>query len=125
MNDDDFYPSIPPFGAGIRGQCPRCGQGHMFSGFLKLADKCNPCGLEFDFADSGDGPAVFIMLVVGFVIVAAALFVEVAYQPPYWLHAILWLPLAIILPLALLRPMKGVLIAQQYHAKAAPGQLED
>lgn len=97
----------------------------MFSGFLSLVDQCGVCDLDYDFADSGDGPAVFIMMFVGFVVVGGALGVEVAYQPPYWLHAILWLPLAIVLPLALLRPAKGLLIAQQYTTRAAPGRLAD
>ena len=73
----------------------------------------------------GDGPAVFGILIGGFIVVFAAMMVEIAYQPPYWVHAALWLPLILIVTLGPLRPIKGVLIALQYHHKAAEGRLED
>jgi uncharacterized protein (DUF983 family) len=95
----------------------------MFSGYLTLAPRCENCGLDYDFADSGDGPAVFVILVTGFLVVGAALVVEIVYAPPYWLHALLWAPLAILLPLVLLRSFKGVLIALQYRHKAEEGRL--
>jgi len=109
--------------SGIAGRCPTCGRGKLFSGYLKLAPRCNVCGLDYGFADSGDGPAVFVILVSGFIVVGAALLVEMAYAPPYWVHAALWGPLAILLPLLLLRSFKGVLIALQYKHKAREGQL--
>ena len=109
--------------SGIAGRCPTCGRGKLFSGYLKLAPRCNVCGLDYGFADSGDGPAVFVILVTGFIVVGAALLVEMAYAPPYWVHAALWGPLAILLPLLLLRSFKGVLIALQYKHKAREGQL--
>ncbi len=74
--------------AGITGHCPNCGRGKLFDGYLTLAPRCNVCGLDYDFADSGDGPAVFVILVTGFIVVGAALIVEVLYAPPYWLHAL-------------------------------------
>ena len=74
-------------------------------------------------AEAGDGPAVFVILITGFIVVGAALFVEMAYAPPYWLHALIWGPLAILLPLLLLRSFKGVLIALQYKHKAEEGRL--
>ena len=109
--------------AGITGRCPACGHGRMFSGYLTLAPRCKSCGLDYGFADAGDGPAVFVILVTGFIVVGAALFVEMAYAPPYWLHALIWGPLAILLPLLLLRSFKGVLIALQYKHKAEEGRL--
>ena len=116
-----------PFGAtlwaGITGHCPACGRGKLFDGYLKLAPRCNVCGLDYDFADSGDGPAVFVILVTGFIVVGAALIVEVLYAPPYWLHALLWGSLSILLPLTLLRSFKGVLIALQFKHKAEEGKL--
>lgn len=117
------FPHVSPLRVGLTARCPRCGHGHLFSGFLKIAPKCDNCGLDYGFADSGDGPAIFIMLIVGFVIVAAALIVEVTYQPPYWVHAALWLPLTGILSLGLLRPFKATLIALQYRHKAEEGKL--
>jgi uncharacterized protein (DUF983 family) len=115
---------VSPYLAGVTCRCPRCGKGKMFAGFLSLKPRCEVCDLDYAFIDSGDGPAVFVMLFAGFVVVGAALFVEVAYQPPYWLHALLWLPLILLTTLGPLRPMKGVLIALQYHHKAAEGRLD-
>ncbi|HLO22292.1 MAG TPA: DUF983 domain-containing protein [Methyloceanibacter sp.] len=109
--------------AGITGHCPACGRGKLFDGYLKLAPRCNVCGLDYNFADSGDGPAVFVILVTGFIVVGAALIVEVLYAPPYWLHALLWGSLSILLPLILLRSFKGVMIALQFKHKAEEGKL--
>jgi uncharacterized protein (DUF983 family) len=109
--------------AGIVGRCPACGRGKLFQGYLHLAPSCNVCGLDYGAADAGDGPAVFVILVTGFVVVGAALIVEILYSPPYWLHALLWGPLAILLPILLLRPFKGVLVALQFRHKAAEGRL--
>ncbi|HEY0223809.1 MAG TPA: DUF983 domain-containing protein [Pseudolabrys sp.] len=113
-----------PIGRGLRGRCPACGQGRLFQGFLTLRPACEHCGLDFRFADAGDGPAVFVILIGGSIVVFAALLTEVAYQPPYWVHAALWLPLILIVTLVPLRLVKGLLIALQYHHKAAPGQLD-
>ena len=113
------------FISGIKGRCPHCGEGRLFAGYLTLAKRCQACGLDMAFADSGDGPAVFIILVVGILVVGGALVTEVAFQPPYWVHAVLWGPLAVGLPLLLLRPAKGLMIALQYKHKAAEGRLSD
>lgn len=111
-----------PLAAGLRGRCPRCGEGHLFSGFLTVRPRCEVCGLDFAFIDSGDGPAFFVMSFSGFVVVAAALITEIVYQPPFWLHAALWLPLILITTLAPLRPSKGLMIALQYRHKAEEGR---
>jgi uncharacterized protein (DUF983 family) len=84
---------------------------------------CESCGLDFTFADSGDGPAVFIILLAGLVVVFAALAIELRYHPPYWVHAALWVPLILAVTLLPLRPMKGLMIALQYHHRAAEGQI--
>jgi uncharacterized protein (DUF983 family) len=123
--DKALYAPQNPFSAGVRGRCPRCGEGRLFSGFLTLAPRCAACGLDFSFADSADGPAVFVILIVGFIIAGAALLVEVAYSPPLWVHFVLWLPLVLILCLGFLRPLKGVLIALQYHHKAEEGRIKN
>jgi uncharacterized protein (DUF983 family) len=109
---------------GLRGRCPRCGESTLYRGFINLKPACDTCGLDFGFADAGDGPAVFAILIGGFIVVFAALGVEFAYQPPYWVHAALWLPLILLVTLGPLRPIKGVLIALQYHHKAAEGRLD-
>lgn len=105
--------------AGLTCACPRCGRGKLFQGFLTLRPRCEVCGLDYGFGNSGDGPAVFIMFLSGAIVVAAALVTEAEYHPPYWVHAALWLPLILILTLGPLRPMKGLMIALQYHHKAA------
>jgi len=121
---DNIAPTALPIGRGLRGRCPACGQGRLFQGFLTLRPRCEHCGLDFDFADAGDGPSVFVILIGGAIVVFAALMTEIAYQPPYWLHAVLWLPLILIVTLVPLRAIKGLLIALQYHHKAAEGRLE-
>jgi len=108
--------------AGLSCACPRCGNGKLFQGFVTLRPRCEACGLDYDFADSGDGPAVFIMLLAGFIVVGAALITEALYRPPLWVHAVLWLPLILIVTLGPLRPMKGLMIALQYHHRAAEGR---
>jgi len=85
---------------------------------------CEVCGLDYAFADSGDGPAFFVMSLVGFIVVALAMWVEFAYEPPLWVHIALWAPLTIVLSLALVRPFKGVLIALQFQHRAAEGRLK-
>jgi uncharacterized protein (DUF983 family) len=124
VTHDPAYPPVSAYIAGLTGRCPRCGKGKLFSGFLTLKPLCDVCGLDNSSADAGDGPAVFVILLAGFVVVAAALAVEVLYQPPFWVHALLWLPLILIVTLGPLRPIKGLLIALQYQNKAAEGRLQ-
>ncbi len=125
MNEDRAdHPPVDPIRAGLGGRCPRCGEGRLFSGFLALRERCRSCGLDYSFADAGDGPAAFVILIIGFVVVGLALFVEVSYQPPLWLHFIIWVPLAIGLSLGAMRLAKGVLITLQYSNKAAEGRLD-
>ncbi len=119
------HPSVSMMRAGVRCRCPRCGRGKLFAGFLTLAPRCEACGLDYGFADSGDGPAVFIILIVGFLVVGLALAVEVMWSPPYWLHALIWVPLILGLSLGLLRPLKGLFVAVQYRNKAAEGRLDE
>jgi uncharacterized protein (DUF983 family) len=99
----------------MRGLCPRCGKGKLFRGGLAIAERCEVCGLDYGkLAEAGDAPAVFIILALGAIIVGLALWVEVAYEPPIWVHLLLWLPLTTILGIALLRPLKGLTIAHSY-----------
>jgi uncharacterized protein (DUF983 family) len=110
---------------GLACRCPRGGQGRLFSGFLDIKRRCEACDLDYAFIDTGDGPAIFVVLIAGAIVVTAALIVEVKYQPPFWVHAALWLPLILVTTLLPLRAMKSLLIALQFHHKAAPGQLID
>jgi uncharacterized protein (DUF983 family) len=113
-----------PVASGLRGRCPRCGDGNLFDGFLAIKPRCEACSLDFGFADAGDGPAVFIILIAGFIVVFLALGVEIAWSPPYWVLAIIFLPLTLIVSLGMLRPMKGLMIGLQYRNKAEQGRLE-
>ena|ERR1700674_2246899 len=124
MADQHSHPPPSPYLTGLTGRCPRCGKGRLFAGFIRLQPRCEACGLDYSFADAGDGPAVFVILIAGFIVVAAALIVEFVYQPPFWLHAVLWGPLILLVTLAPLRLLKGLLIALQYHHKAAEGRID-
>ncbi len=110
---------VRPLLAGAACRCPNCGRGPLFAGFLKVAPRCAVCGFDLTGADSGDGPAVFVITAVGFLVVFAALWSEIAFHPPAWVHLILWLPLGAGLALALLRPAKGLMIAAQAKNAAA------
>ena len=122
--DKAHYPPVEPIAAGIKGCCPRCGQGRLFDGFLKVTPRCANCGLDNSFADSGDGPVVFVILIVGFVVLGAALWMEVNLNPPLWVHFLLWIPIAIVFSLALTRMLKGMLITLQYRNNARPGEID-
>jgi uncharacterized protein (DUF983 family) len=124
MDDNPPVAHVSTVYAGLLGRCPRCGKGRLFRGFLAVRDKCSQCGLDFGFADSADGPAVFIMLIAGFIVTGAALITEIRYQPPLWVHAALWLPLGIGLPLLMLRPFKATLVALQYRFNAEEGRID-
>src|ERR1700747_1662121 len=117
-DNTDPTPWQIPLARGIRGWCARCGKGRLFQGFLTLAPGCAHCGLDYSFADSADGPAFFAMFISGFIVVFPALAVEILYSPPFWVHAALGLPLIVITTLLPLRPIKGILIALQYHHSA-------
>ncbi|MFN3131367.1 DUF983 domain-containing protein [Roseibium sp.] len=125
MEDKAHFPPVNPVTAGLSGACPRCGQGKLFDGFLSVKGSCSTCGLDYSFADSGDGPAVFVIMIVGFIVVGLVLFVELSFQPPVWIHLILWLPLTVVLAGGILRPLKGLMIAVQYRHKAEEGRLDN
>ena len=100
------------------GLCPRCGRGRLFAGYLKVAEKCQACELDFAGHDAADGPAVFIILIVGFIVGGLALWFELAVEPPTWVHMVLWPPVIAVLALGALRPFKGAFIGAQYKYRA-------
>lgn len=110
---------------GLTCKCPRCGRGKLFKGFLDIAPACESCGLDYGFTDAGDGPAVFIILIAGFVVVFIALLIEVKYEPPFWLEALISVPIVLAATLLPLRSTKSLLISLQYHHKASEGRLID
>ena len=110
---------VGPWKAGLAGRCPRCGEGRLFAGFLRLEPRCDACGLDLSRLNAADGPAFFAMSFVGVVVAFAALFVEVILQWPVWLHMLVWFPLIALLSLLLLRPIKGVMVALIYRHRGA------
>ena len=112
---------VSPFAAGWACRCPRCGEGALFSGFLKVAPVCESCRLDLKFADSGDGPAVFVIFVVAPIVIVLAFIVEALFHPAPWMHLVLWIPTIIVLTLLLLRPFKATMIALQYQRNAGEG----
>ncbi len=118
----DERTSISPFRTGLACACPRCGKGKLFSGLLDVAEKCTVCDLHYAGHDSGDGPAVFVILILGFAMVGMALWVEFTFSPPLWVHAALWFPFILIASVGLLRVFKATLIALQYRHQAGEGQ---
>jgi uncharacterized protein (DUF983 family) len=125
MSDDKaIWPPVDPISVGLKGRCPRCGEGRLFDGFLTVGEDCSNCGLDYSYADAGDGPAVFVILIVGFIVVGLALWTEVNISPPRWVHLVIWLPLTVALALTALRLIKGVLLTLQYSKQAAEGRLD-
>lgn len=109
------WPVLPPMQTGLRCRCPRCGQGRLYKGLLTVTPACAVCGLDLTPHDSGDGPAVFVIFLLGFVVVPMALGFEVLFTPPIWLHLLIWPPVIIALAIVMLRLMKAVLVA--FHFK--------
>ena len=112
------FPPVSPFSTGLRCRCPRCGMGRLFRGLLTVDGNCDNCDLELKVQDSGDGPAVFVMFAIGPIVVGLAVWLEMIFAPPYWLHMVIWLPLILLGSVALLRPFKATLIALQFRNKA-------
>ena len=110
---------------GLTCKCPRCGRGKLFKGFIDIAPACESCGLDYGFTDAGDGPAVFIILIAGFAVVFIALIIEVKYEPPFWLEALISVPMVLAATLFPLRSTKSLLISLQYHHKASESRLVD
>ena len=118
----DLEPArIDPIRAGLLCRCPRCGKGPLFSGFLKVVDRCAVCGFDFTRLNTGDGAAIFIMQIAGGIVVFGALFVQVAFNPPIWAMLIVALPMVAGLSLGLMRPGKGVMIALQMRSSPPGG----
>ena len=116
-------PQTSALAAGLKARCPRCGKGALFRTGLVLRDTCERCGLSFAFADSGDGPAVFGILILGFVVLGAALMLEFKVGPPVIVHVIVWGGLTPLVAFFLLRVLKATLIALQFKHKAEEGRL--
>lgn len=100
---------------GLLGRCPACGEGHLFRAFVKVADACEKCGEPFHHHRADDFPAYLTIVLVGHVVVPLAMYVEITFMLNYWLHAAIWLPMILVLSLGLLQPLKGLIVAMQWH----------
>jgi uncharacterized protein (DUF983 family) len=111
----DSYPPVSVTRAAIGCRCPRCGKGPLFVGLLRVRATCAVCGLDLSAQDAGDGPAVFVILFLGLIVVGLAALVEIRFSPPIWVHLVLWTPLIFGAAVVMLRAFKAGLIALQYR----------
>ena len=115
MAQTGCLPAVSPLRAALGCRCPRCGKGKLFAGLLSVRRTCENCGLDLSAQDAGDGPAVFVILFLGCIVVAFAAWVEIDFSPPIWVHLMLWTPLILGGAILMLRPLKAGLIALQYR----------
>jgi uncharacterized protein (DUF983 family) len=113
--DTRHFAPVPIARAALGCRCPRCGEGPLFAGLLSVRPACPSCGLDFSAEDAGDGPAVFVILFLGLIVVGLAALVELKFAPPIWVHMLLWTPLILGGAILMLRPLKAGLIALQYR----------
>jgi uncharacterized protein (DUF983 family) len=118
-------PHLSPVLLGVKGRCPRCGQGKLFKGLLTVAPQCDVCELDYGFADSADGPAVFVTLLAGAIVAGVALYMEFTFEPAWWIHALVQIPLVCTVCVLMLRPLKGILICLQYANQAQEMRFQD
>ena len=110
-----------PVGAALAGSCPRCGQRTLFDGWVQLARRCRTCSLDFSAFNVGDGPAAFLILLIGAVLTAAAIALEIAAEPPFLVHLV-WIPAGAAMTIFGLRFGKALLLAQEYRHEAREGR---
>ena len=111
-----------PLAAALKGSCPHCGQGQLFKGWVSFAPQCAACGLDFDSFNVGDGPAAFLILIVGAILTVSAVVVDLSTSPPWWVHLV-WIPVGLALTLGGLRVAKAFLVAQEYAHRAKEGRI--
>lgn len=116
-------PPPRPVDCGLKGMCPRCGARTLFAGFARFAETCRACGLRFADFNVGDGPAAFLTLGIGTIVTVLAIWLELAVEPPWWVHALLWVPVTLAGVLLSLRIAKGWLLALEYRNAAREGKM--
>jgi len=105
--------------AAAMGRCPICGQGKLYKSYLKVAPECSHCHTDFQAADTGDGPVVFVILIVGFVVCFGFMVTALSHDWPLWVHMVIWLPLALILSLGLIPPLKALMVTAQLRNRVS------
>jgi len=115
----------PAWLAALACRCPRCGEGALYGGYLKLNERCTKCGADFRIADAGDGPAVFVMFAVGAIVTPLLLILQFAFKLSPWASVAVATLAAIGLSLALLPLFKALLFALQWKHKASEARGAD
>ena len=115
---------VSPLAGALSGRCPRCKSKTLFAGWVSFAPKCRACGLDFASFNVGDGPAAFLILVIGAILVVAALAVDGAFSPAWWVH-LLWVPIGVGLTVIGLRWAKALLVTQEYLHRAREGRIAE
>lgn len=115
---------VSPISAGLGCRCPKCGEGPVFKSYLGFAPACSACGADFGMADAGDGPAFFVMFLVGIIVTPPVLVVQILFDPPAWVHLVIWIPVIVLLSALLLRPFKSLLFALQWKNRAEEAKWE-
>ena len=110
--------------AGLHGLCPRCGKPTLFAGWIRFADRCRACGLDFAGFNVGDGPAAFLTMILGTIVVALAIALELTLHPPLWVHMLIWIPFTTVSVIGSLRLAKGALMAAEYRNAAREGRVD-
>ena len=113
-----------PLASAIKGLCPRCAAPGLFAGAVGFAPSCRTCGLDYAAFNVGDGPAAFLIMIVGGLIVALAIVTQLNFHPPFWVHILLWLPITIVAVVGALRVAKGLLLALEYRNAAREGRID-
>ena len=113
---------VSPLAGALAGRCPRCKSKTLFAGWVRFADKCPACELDFSSFNVGDGPAAFLILVIGAILTVAALVTDGIFSPPWWVHAV-WVPVGIALTIFGLRWAKALLLTQEYVHRAREGRI--
>jgi uncharacterized protein (DUF983 family) len=119
---DSAAPSLAA--ATFGGLCPRCGATTLFAGLARFAPTCRSCGLDFAAFNVGDGPAAFLILIVGAIVAVGAILLDQMVSPPWWVHLI-WVPIGAGLTIYGLRVGKAALIYQEYKHRAQEGRLSE
>jgi uncharacterized protein (DUF983 family) len=105
--------------------CPRCGAKGLFASLTLFAPKCQKCGLDYESFNVGDGPAAFLTMLIGALVVGLALGVELAFEPPLWVHLVVWAPVILGATLWGLRVSKAALLAVEFRRKAVEATDKD
>jgi uncharacterized protein (DUF983 family) len=125
MTDEKAAPTTPLVRAAFFARCPRCETAPLFDGWIRFAPRCRGCGLDYSAFNVGDGPAAFLILIVGGLVTALALMLQLRASPPFWVHILLWVPLTTALILFCLRISKAALFILEYRNKAREGRIAD